>query len=324
MTRIAIVIAAGLALVTTLPTVSAHAQRARVFVASYGVDSGACTFGSPCKTFQFAVSAVADGGEVTAIDSGGFQPVTINNKSVTITSPPGVEAGIAVASGAAGITINGGPNDIVSLRGLTLEGAGSGLYGIEFNSGEKLEIVDCMIRDFGYNSSASGVIVQPTGNSQLLISKTVVLNNANAGIYLTPTGSGTLNAAIDQVTADHNNYGIYIDSASTSGSPLIFSVTDSHADSNNVDGIVLNSSSVYVSTRGVVKNTTANGNSQGYGIQASGPGTITIITHSVTTMDGGGAPGVIILNNATVYSDGTNINYGDVICCVQVQSAQTY
>ena len=40
------------------------AQRDRVFVASYGSDSNPCTFGSPCKTFQNALSAVAAGGEI--------------------------------------------------------------------------------------------------------------------------------------------------------------------------------------------------------------------------------------------------------------------
>src|SRR5580692_11877630 len=77
-----------------LISMPAQAQRDRVFVASYGSDSNPCTFGSPCKTFQNAVNTVAAGGEVTAIDSAGFGPVIIG-KAVTITSPNGVEAGIA-------------------------------------------------------------------------------------------------------------------------------------------------------------------------------------------------------------------------------------
>src|SRR5215472_7856524 len=103
-------------LASSLFSVSAHA-RARVFVASYGNDSNPCTFGSPCRTFQQAVNVVADGGEVTAIDSAGFGPITIN-RSVTITSPPGVEAGIVATSGNPAILISttGGPTS-VQLRG---------------------------------------------------------------------------------------------------------------------------------------------------------------------------------------------------------------
>ena len=77
----------------SLLSAPAQAQRARTFVASYGNDSNPCTFGSPCKTFQQAVNVVAAGGEVTAIDSAGFGPITIT-QAVTITSPDGVEAGI--------------------------------------------------------------------------------------------------------------------------------------------------------------------------------------------------------------------------------------
>ena len=102
------------ALACSLFTAPAQAQRARTFVASYGNDANPCTFLSPCKTFQQAVNAVAAGGEVTAIDSAGFGPVEIT-KAVTITSPEGIEAGIA-ATGIA-VDINAGTSDAVVLRG---------------------------------------------------------------------------------------------------------------------------------------------------------------------------------------------------------------
>src|SRR6516225_632830 len=102
----------------SLATTPANA-RARVFVASYGSDSNPCTFGSPCKTFQHAHDVVDAGGEVTAIDSAGFGPISIT-KAVTITSPDGVEAGVVAAAGGNPITINAQPSDAIVLRGLTL------------------------------------------------------------------------------------------------------------------------------------------------------------------------------------------------------------
>jgi len=45
------------ALACSLATTPANA-RARVFVASYGNDSNPCTFGSPCRNFQQAVTVV--------------------------------------------------------------------------------------------------------------------------------------------------------------------------------------------------------------------------------------------------------------------------
>ena len=136
------------ALACSLGTAPAHA-RARTFVASYGNDANPCTFGSPCKTFQQAINVVDVGGEVTAIDSAGFGPISIN-KSVTITSPPGVEAGIVPTAGGTAIDISTAPStDTIVLRGLTLQGGGGiGQDGINISTGGNIEIVDCAIRGF--------------------------------------------------------------------------------------------------------------------------------------------------------------------------------
>ena len=183
-----IVIAAGLAFSATFSTVPAQAQRARVFVASYGSDSNPCSFTQPCRTFQAAVTAVLAGGEVTAIDSAGFSPMTIN-KAVTITSPPGIEAGIAPSAGGTAITIAAGPTDVVVLRGLTLEGAATGQTEIAFADGAGLEILDCVIRNF----TQTGISVGPGTFISLLISNTRVLDNPTAGIALEPAQGASSN-----------------------------------------------------------------------------------------------------------------------------------
>src|SRR6516164_3570433 len=168
------------ALACSLASTPAHA-RARVFVASYGDDSNPCTFGSPCKTFQQAVNVVDLGGEVTAIDSAGFGPINIT-KSVTITSPAGVEAGIAApAPGAAAITINtGSGNQIITLSGLTLDGANvSNSTGISFTGLiGNLTVRDCVIRNFKFD----GIYFFPDGGGVLSVSNTLVSDNGSAGI----------------------------------------------------------------------------------------------------------------------------------------------
>ena len=189
---------------------SAHA-RARTFVASYGNDNNPCTFGSPCKTFQHAVDVVDDSGEVTAIDSAGFGPINIT-KGVTITSPNGVEAGVVTVVGGNAVTINATQFDAVVLRGLTIAGANSAGIGV-YTQGEfgKLEIVDCVIRDF----SNDGVFIQfPSTQSLVHISNTKIMNNANVGISI---GGGSLTPRgrfdLDNVTViDNNNYGVQLES----------------------------------------------------------------------------------------------------------------
>jgi hypothetical protein len=264
------------ALACSLFTVSAHA-RARVFVASYGNDANPCTFGSPCKTFQQAVNVVDAGGEVTAIDSAGFQPVNIS-KAVTITSPPGVEAGIAPSPDGNAITIAAGPTDVVVLRGLTLEGAATGRTGIVFSAGGGLEIVDCMIRNF----TQTGIYVGPGSFIQLLISNTRVLDNPTAGIDLEPqAGGGEIFASFDNVTVNKNGYGIF---ANSTVGDLRAAITNSVI-SNNVTGGIAETNGAGHGSAIVVKGSTISHNdyvSGESGISLSGSGASTVLlSHSL-------------------------------------------
>ena len=77
----------------------------RTFVASYGVDTSACSLASPCRSFAVAISKTNPTGEVIVLDSAGYGPVTIT-QSVTITAPPGVYAGITVPASTTGIVVN--------------------------------------------------------------------------------------------------------------------------------------------------------------------------------------------------------------------------
>jgi len=162
----------------------AHAQRARVFVASYGSDTNPCTFGSPCKTFQHAHDAVAPSGEITAIDSAGFGPLTIT-KAVTVTSPDGVEAGIATPGDQNAININAGVSDAVVLHGLTIDGANAAVDGIAFGSGKSLIISNCVIRNFTF-----GGIVLNALQSHTELTDSTIENNGRYGVYDAPVGAG--------------------------------------------------------------------------------------------------------------------------------------
>jgi len=192
------------ALACSLATAPAHA-RARVFVASYGNDANPCTFGSPCKTFQQAVNVVDAGGEVTAIDSAGFGPVNIN-KAVTITSPPGIEASIAAAAGGSAVAVAAGATDVVTLRGLTLNGGGSGGYGINFTAGAKLAVIDCVISNY----TQYGILVKNSSatNTLVLVTNTVVTETVG-GIELITFGTGSISGNFGGLTLDNNTNSIH-------------------------------------------------------------------------------------------------------------------
>src|SRR5881628_3075459 len=101
----------------------AQAQATRTWVSGVGDDANPCSRTAPCKTFAGAISKTATGGEINVLDPGGFGAVTIT-KSITISSE-GFEAGVLV-SGTNGIIVNAGNTANVVLRGLDIEGLGTG------------------------------------------------------------------------------------------------------------------------------------------------------------------------------------------------------
>src|SRR5215469_15298073 len=103
----------------TMLAAPAYALRPITYVASYGADSGACSYTAPCRNFSYALSQVQAGGVVTAIDSAGYSSFTIS-QSVTIAAPPGVTPIIIPAAGGDAIDINPSSAITVVLRGLTL------------------------------------------------------------------------------------------------------------------------------------------------------------------------------------------------------------
>src|SRR5712691_10017033 len=83
----------------------AQAQATRTWVSGVGDDANPCSRTAPCKTFAGAVSKTAVGGEIDALDPGGFGTLTIT-KSITLQAI-GVEAGTLV-SGTNGFIVAAG------------------------------------------------------------------------------------------------------------------------------------------------------------------------------------------------------------------------
>jgi hypothetical protein len=292
-------------LASALLATPALAQRDRVFVASYGSDSNPCTFGSPCKTFQNAVDVVAQGGEVTAIDSAGFGTFTISH-AVTITSPNGVEAGIAAPeTGAAAVTINAESGDKVVLNGLTLDGDSVDATGIKFNSGGVLSVNDSVIRNFG---GLPAIDFVPNSSSQLLMSNARILNNGNDAIDIAPTGSGTTNVVFNHVEME-NNGGVGL-SISTSTQTINMTVNDSVVADNAYSGITTDLGDETVI--GVMVRNSVIANNGSFGLFSSGTGSTIRVSRSTLTGNdyawGYAANGVVLSYGDNNIDGNTNDN----------------
>lgn len=208
----------------TVPSLQTFAQTAqpsmRTYVSGKGSNNGQCTQSLPCRTLQAAVDLTSPGGEVYVLDSADYGPLIIA-KSISVTSA-GTIAGVLVQSGVSAITINAGAGDIVNLRGLDVDGAQSGMFGIRFVSGGSLSIQGSVIRNFIH-----GVFFAPNGRSSLFMWNTEVTNNKGVGIVATSTAKGVLsrvrtsanavgivawgadaNLTVSDTIADKNVYGI--------------------------------------------------------------------------------------------------------------------
>ena len=178
----------------------AQAQATRTWVSGVGDDVNPCSRTAPCKTFAGAISKTAAGGEIDALDPGGFGAVTIT-KSITIDGTNGAGFGSILSSGVNGVNVNdsasGAANTIiVTLRNLSINGAGTtlGLNGINFTSGKAVHVEHCQI--FNFSQNAINMNVNNTVGSLMHVEDTSIYN-VNQGIRVTNAGTGFAVAIID-------------------------------------------------------------------------------------------------------------------------------
>jgi Right handed beta helix region len=175
----------------------AHAQATRTWVSGVGDDANPCSRTAPCKTFAGAISKTAAGGEINCLDPGGFGAVTIT-KAITIDCLHTV--GGVLAAGTNGVNVNAAAGDRIVLRGLDINGVGSGLTGILFSSGGSLHVEDSVI--YGMQNG-----INIGAGSEIYIKNTYIRNNSNVGVYIAGP-SGLVNAVIEKTTVENQAYGL--------------------------------------------------------------------------------------------------------------------
>ena len=186
--------------VTLLFVSVVQAQTTRTWVSGVGDDVNACSRTAPCKTLAGAILKTNTGGEITVMDAGGFGSVIIS-KSITIDGT-GVPASILAAQ-ATGITIDipfrrvGDIKRAVRIRGLSINGLGNGINGINVIAARNVSVEDCVIDGF----TANGINVQA---GTLFVRNTTIRNNAGTGINAT----GAAGAAISDTTVIFNGTGL--------------------------------------------------------------------------------------------------------------------
>ncbi len=190
------------------------------------------------------------------------------------------------------ITINAGPSDAVFIRGLTVDGLGSGRYGLNFNTGAKLAITNCIFRHF----VNIGVFINSSSPMAYSVSNTVVSDNG-AGIYI--LGSAPITGTISHTEADNNDQGVeqaINDSAAVT-------IVDSVAANNTYDGFYIQKGQATLSR------VTANGSNFGITVETDKTVLVSDSTASNNVDDGlFNDGGIVIITRFTATGNGAGLS----------------
>ena len=219
--------------VATLSAVPANAQATRTWVSGVGDDANPCSRTAPCKTFAGAISKTAAGGEIDALDPGGFGTLTIT-KAITIDGGGGQVASV-LASGTPGITISAGSADRVILRNLAINGVGTGTNGINFVSGHALSVEHCTIMNFGN----VGINFQPSIHASLVVTDSNLEANAG-GALIGSAASGVNRLAVTGSSLHRSGFGV------VAGQNSDVQITNSLIASNTGDGAQANGATAHL------------------------------------------------------------------------------
>ncbi|MEK6334550.1 MAG: right-handed parallel beta-helix repeat-containing protein [Acidobacteriota bacterium] len=231
----------------------AQAQATRTWVSGVGDDANPCSRTAPCKTFAGAISKTAPGGEISALDPGGFGALTIT-KSISVNGE-GTLAGILNAS-VNGIIINAATTDNIVLRNISIyapASASQGLNGIRVLAAKNVTVDNLTIA----NVSGNGIDVAAGANCNVYVVNSRINNCAGAGIRAdTSTGiarvtvknssfvangegiSGRRNSRISvyESSISFNSIGVHAESNLAATSAVVF-LKGCHINNNTSHGI---------------------------------------------------------------------------------------
>jgi hypothetical protein len=293
------------AMCLALLSMPANAQATRTWISGVGDDANPCSRTAPCKTFAGAISKTSAAGEINCLDPGGFGAVTIT-KSISLVCDPVSNGGVLVA-GTNGVTVNdsGAASIIVVLQGLDFEGVNSGTNGVSVLSAKSVQVINCRIRNF----TTAGVSVTPSANGVSVDVIDTIIDNSVEGIFVKPTGSGTVRGSINRTrTVNNSGDGVFLNANATSGS-IKMDVRDSLSANNGANGYAVASAGSVAQLQ--IDSSTASDNATGLGASgnanailrftrstvfanttgANATAPAQVLSYQTNSVDGNGSPG---------------------------------
>ena len=267
----------------------AQAQATRTWVSGVGDDVNPCSRTAPCKTFAGAISKTAAGGEIDALDPGGFGTVTIT-KSITIDGTDGAGFGSILAAGTNGVNVNDGATAtpgtiVVTLRNLSIHGATTGLVGVNITSGRNVFIEGCQI--FGFRSGNGNGIrdartLSTVPQGQLYITDCTLFNNSGSAINVIGANAAGIRAFIHRTVIYGNlSHGVQTQNSSTV-----------HIRASDISGNLGDAVRAETSSHVTIVGSQLNGNLNGVNNVA---GTVNLADTTIVKNAGSGVAGVAVV-----------------------------
>jgi len=245
------------AIVLALSAMPVNAQVPLTWVSGVGDDANPCSRFAPCATFAGAMPKTTAGGEIDCLDPADFGTVNATFKPLTITKSITIDCGQIpggggfVSLGSNAITVSGS-GIVVTLRGLDLEGGGTGLIGINVTQAATVYVKSSVIYGF-QGGAATGISF--SGGGTLIVEDTVVHGNGT-GIALSGSGGNVTMTLHDVIVHSNSGNGV---SLTTSGSSARATIDHSTLAFNGGTGLIVNGSAATA----LIGSSTVTGNGTG-------------------------------------------------------------
>ena len=268
------------------------------FVSNTGLDTHTCnSIAQACATFDHVIPLTAPGGQLTVLTSGDFGFADIF-RSISIVNANSGTAGIVIPSnnacgGQCGvINVGAGANDVVTLRGLVINGMDvSNFVPVQINNAARVNVENCLI----LNGNPAGILVHPftfgplPTNMNVKIQDTTV-NSSATGIKVTPVQGVTISVGITRSQIDNNpGGGIRVDASG--GGAITTTISDSDIGFNGGNGInavggASGQNTVSIKNSVIARNGAA-------GVQANGANSGVIVQTTLFDQNASGATSVV-------------------------------
>jgi hypothetical protein len=288
---------------------------AQLYVASFGNDSAACgpSF-NPCSSLQRAHNNALPGAAIYCMDASNYGVIMVITKSISVICDGAIGGSFASPA----VTVNAGPDDVISLAGLDIEGAGQAIAGIIFNSGRALHVSKVKVRNYRRDPDSAGIYFQPNTDAELYVTDSYIASNGIAGplsggIVISPTGNASANAFINRVQFENNSTGLYVDGKRSTGAAVNAVVRDSVVAGSQGNGVlaetIAGKASVSIFVDGVRAAFNSGSGIRAVGAAASGQGSALIRLNSSVVINN--VVGVSMASQGRVESLRNNVIEGN-------------